>query len=104
MGRAETVHGFRSSFRDWAAEQTNHPREVCEHALAHRVPGAIETAYLRSDLLERRRVLMDEWAAWCLGDWCATKNGPPRAAPIPGPNADVTKPGAGPGIREITLD
>ena len=57
-------HGFRSSFRDWAAERTNHPREVVEAALAHAVGNQTEAAYARSDLLERRRQLMNEWAAY----------------------------------------
>ena len=55
-------HGFRSSFRDWAAEETNHPREVIEAALAHVVQNQVEAAYARSDLFERRRRLMDDWA------------------------------------------
>ena len=57
-------HGFRSSFRDWAAEETNHPREVVEAALAHVVGNQTEAAYARSDLFERRRRLMDEWAGY----------------------------------------
>ena len=57
-------HGFRSSFRDWAAEKTDHPREVIEAALAHVVGNQTEAAYARSDLFERRRLLMDEWAAY----------------------------------------
>ena len=57
-------HGFRSSFRDWAAERTNHPREVLEVALAHVVGNQTEAAYARSDLFERRRRLMEEWAAY----------------------------------------
>ena len=57
-------HGFRSSFRDWAAEKTDHPREVIEAALAHVVGNRTEAAYARSDLFERRRLLMDEWAAY----------------------------------------
>ena len=60
-------HGFRSSFRDWAAEETNHPREVVEAALAHVVGNRTEAAYARSDLFERRRRLMDEWAAYLGG-------------------------------------
>ena len=56
-------HCFRSSFRDWAAEKTNHPREVIEAALAHVVRNKVEAAYARSDPFERRRVLMDDWAA-----------------------------------------
>lgn len=60
-----TVHGFRSSFRDWAAEWANAPREVAELVLAHSVGTAVETAYRRGDLLERRRRLMAEWEAYC---------------------------------------
>ena len=59
---AAVPHDFRSSFRDWAAEGTDHPREVAEAALAHRVRSQIEAAYRRSDLFERRRLLMDDWA------------------------------------------
>lgn len=59
-----TVHGFRSSFRDWAAEQTDYPRELPEMALAHAVGSEVERAYLRTDGLERRRALMDDWAAY----------------------------------------
>ena len=61
---AAVPHGFRSSFRDWAAEETDHPREVAEAALAHKVRNQIEAAYRRSDLFERRRRLMDDWAAY----------------------------------------
>ncbi len=61
---AAVPHGFRSSFRDWAAEQTDHPREVIEAALAHVVRNRVEAAYARSDLFERRRVLMDDWARY----------------------------------------
>ena len=60
-------HGFRSSFRDWAAEKTDHPREVIEAALAHVVQNKVEAAYARSDLFERRRQLMDDWAAYLAG-------------------------------------
>ena len=60
--------GFRSTFRDWAAEETNHPREVVEAALAHTVQNKVEAAYARSDLFERRRRLMDEWAAYVDGE------------------------------------
>ena len=62
-----TVHGFRATFRNWAAEQTIYPREVCEHALAHELPDKVEAAYLRSDLLDKRRALMSDWADFCLG-------------------------------------
>lgn len=60
-----TVHGFRSTFRDWAAERTNFPREVAEMALAHRVGDATERAYQRSDLFDKRRQLMDAWGRFC---------------------------------------
>ncbi len=60
---AAVPHGFRSTFRDWAAEETDHPREVIEAALAHMVHNQVEAAYARSDLFERRRRLMEEWAA-----------------------------------------
>ena len=60
-------HGFRSTFRDWAAEETNHPREVVEAALAHVVQNKVEAAYARSDLFERRRRLMDDWSAYVAG-------------------------------------
>jgi integrase len=60
-----TPHGFRSSFRDWAAERTAYAREVCEQALAHRVGDSTERAYLRSDLFQQRARLMSEWAAFC---------------------------------------
>jgi len=66
MERKVTVHGFRSSFRIWAAEKTNYPREVSELALAHCVGSSVETAYMRSDLFERRRNLMRDWANWCM--------------------------------------
>ena len=65
---AAVPHGFRSTFRDWAAEETNHPREVVEAALAHMVQNKVEAAYARSDLFERRRRLMDEWAAYVDGE------------------------------------
>ena len=65
---AAVPHGFRSSFRDWAAEKTNHPREVIEAALAHVVQNKVEAAYARSDLFERRRLLMDDWAAYLDGE------------------------------------
>ena len=60
---AAVPHGFRSSFRGWAAEETDHPREVIEAALAHVVQNRVEAAYARSDLFERRRRLMDDWSA-----------------------------------------
>lgn len=65
MGRGElTMHGFRSTFRDWAAESTHYPREVCEMALAHTVATGAEAAYWRGDVFEKRRALMADWAAY----------------------------------------
>src|SRR5262249_34511444 len=61
-GGAATTHGFRATFRDWAAEQTAFAREVAELALAHRVGDDTEQAYLRGDLLKKRRQLMEVWA------------------------------------------
>jgi integrase len=68
MDRKEiTVHGFRSTFRDWCAESVGNsfPREVCEHALAHSLPDKVEAAYRRGDLIEKRKVLMQVWADYC---------------------------------------
>jgi integrase len=65
MGRHETAHGFRSSFRDWAAEQTSYPNHVVEQALAHAIGSGVEAAYRRSDLFEKRRRLMADWAKFC---------------------------------------
>lgn len=62
-----TQHGFRSTFRDWAGETTNYPREVCEHALAHRLADGVEAAYQRGDLLKKRSQLMNDWARYCRG-------------------------------------
>ena len=64
LGIAAVPHGFRSSFRDWAAECSDAPREVCELALAHVNTDRVEAAYRRTDLFERRRELMDQWAAF----------------------------------------
>ena len=64
-GADVTVHGLRSTFRDWAAEQTNVQREVAEVALAHAIPNAVEAAYRRGDLFDKRRKLMGAWAAYC---------------------------------------
>ena len=66
MGRSDlTVHGFRSTFRDWAAESTAYPRDVCEMALAHAIENKSEAAYRRGDLLEKRTRLMGEWGEFC---------------------------------------
>jgi integrase len=66
MGRDDlTVHGFRSTFRDWAAERTNFAAEVVEMALAHSIDSKTEAAYRRGDLFEKRRRLMDAWTEFC---------------------------------------
>ncbi|RFD19501.1 DUF4102 domain-containing protein [Komagataeibacter melaceti] len=65
-GEPIVPHGFRSTFRDWAAEATNYPREIAEAALAHEKDNKVEAAYARSDLLERRRPMMQEWGDWCV--------------------------------------
>jgi integrase len=67
MGESVTVHGFRSSFRDWAGNETHFPRELAEHALAHIIGDKAEQAYRRSDALARRRELMEAWATHCEG-------------------------------------
>jgi integrase len=64
-GDGATVHGMRSAFRDWASERTSYPPAVAEQALAHATGGKTERAYARSDLFEKRRRLMADWAAWC---------------------------------------
>jgi hypothetical protein len=70
------VHGFRSSFRDWAGETTNFPNHVAEMALAHAVGNAVEAAYRRGDLLAKRRALAEAWSRFC----CAP---PPAGAVLP---------------------
>jgi integrase len=65
MGQDVTVHGFRSTFRDWAAERTNYPNHVVEMALAHVVGNKVEAAYRRGDLFTKRQALMAAWAAYC---------------------------------------
>jgi integrase len=66
MNRGDvTAHGFRSTFRDWAAEYTNISRDVVEMALAHVIEDKTEAAYRRGDLFDKRRQLMDEWARFC---------------------------------------
>jgi integrase len=64
-GKGPTVHGFRSSFRDWCSERTSYPPAVAEQALAHAVGSKVERAYSRSDLFQKRVRLMNEWATWC---------------------------------------
>ena len=66
MGRGDlTAHGFRSTFRDWAAERTAYPNHVVEMALAHAISNGVEAAYRRGDLFDKRRKLMEAWAAYC---------------------------------------
>jgi integrase len=62
-----TAHGFRSSFRDWAAEATSFPRELAEMALAHTIENKVEAAYRRGDMLQRRREMMEKWSAFLMG-------------------------------------
>lgn len=85
MGRMETVHGFRSTFRDWAADETDFPRELAEAALAHTVGNKVENAYRRGDFLEKRRALMDEWAKYCSSGGSHTG----RVVQFPKPSAQV---------------
>jgi integrase len=68
-----TVHGFRSAFRDWVAEQTDYPGEVAEAALAHAVSNKVEAAYRRTDCLDKRRLLMRDWGAFVCGREAAGK-------------------------------
>lgn len=63
--KVATPHGFRSTFRDWAAEQTDPPREVAEMALAHSIESKVEAHYRRGNLLQKRRALMEDWASFC---------------------------------------
>ena len=70
-----TVHGMRSTFRDWCAEATNYPREICEQALAHQTGSAVEQAYMRSDLLSKRRHLMDAWGSFATTPYLEHKAG-----------------------------
>lgn len=81
MGRTDlTVHGFRSTFRDWAAESTAYPRDVCEMALAHAIEDKSEAAYRRGDLLEKRTLLMADWGAWC-DAYVASSQATPASTP-----------------------
>jgi integrase len=76
FGVNATVHGFRSTFRDWAGEATHYPRDVCEMALAHAIDNKAEAAYRRGDMLAKRRALMQDWADYATG----TKSEPQPAA------------------------
>jgi len=68
MGKDVTAHGFRSTFRDWVAEQTTWPADLAEAALAHVISDKTVAAYQRGTMLEKRRDLMNAWAAYCRGD------------------------------------
>ena len=76
-----TAHGFRSTFRVWAAEQTYYPRDMLEFALAHKIADAVEAAYNRTDMLERRRQLMIDWANFCEGVEAPVRNELPEGHP-----------------------
>ena len=90
LGRKATVHGFRSSFRTWASERTEADHAVMELCLSHAVGSAVERAYARSDLIEKRRVLMEQWGELCAPPWatptqrspgaCRGRDGPPSGA------------------------
>jgi integrase len=83
MGRGDlTVHGFRSTFRDWAAECTSFPRDVAEMALAHAIGDKVEAAYRRGDLFEQRGRLMAAWEIACAGPDQGAKVVPIRAAQV----------------------
>ena len=80
MGIAKvTVHGFRSSFTDWAAECTDFPKEVADKALAHKVPNAVEAAYRRTVFFDKRRTLMNEWATFVLSEVASPHDNPVRS-------------------------
>jgi Arm DNA-binding domain len=82
MKRADlTVHGFRSTFRDWAGEATSHTREVIEAALAHRLKDKAEAAYARGDLFQKRRKLMEDWATFLSCDGSSVGPEPAEAPP-----------------------
>lgn len=76
MGFSEdlTVHGFRSTFKNWCSEQTAYPNEMSEMALAHTVPDKVEAAYRRGDMREKRRRLMADWAEYCASPRAAKKD------------------------------
>jgi integrase len=66
MGRGDlTAHGFRATFKTWASERTSFQNEIIETALAHAIGGKVEQAYMRGDMFEKRRRLMQQWAAFC---------------------------------------
>lgn len=87
-----TVHGFRSAFRDWAAECTSYSHEVAEMALAHTISNAVERAYRRGDLFEKRRRLMDDWASYCRTGDEARGEVTPTSSATEGLNRDIPGP------------
>ena len=74
IGASVTVHGFRSTFKDWASEQTAYCNEVSEMALAHKISDAVEAAYRRGDLFEKRRRLMADWEDFCMSSGISRDN------------------------------
>jgi integrase len=78
-GDAVVPHGFRSSFRDWAAEVTHYPHEMAELALAHAVGSKVEAAYRRGDMFDKRKQMTADWAAWCGGSVKVTEDSTPKA-------------------------
>lgn len=78
-----TVHGFRSTFRDWAGETTHYPREVCEAALAHGIKDKAEAAYARGDLFAKRAALMQDWDKYCANKQAATTSTPTGPDRVP---------------------
>jgi integrase len=77
MGRTETAHGFRSTFRDWCGDRTNYPRDLAEMALAHALKSKSEAAYRRLKAVEKRRPMMEAWAKWC-----STEHKPGEVVPL----------------------
>ena len=76
MGRADlTAHGFRATFKTWASERTSFQNEIIEASLAHVTGGKVEQAYMRGDLFEKRRRLMQQWATYCTADPTAEQRG-----------------------------
>jgi integrase len=84
MGRSETVHGFRSAFSDWAHEQTAHSNHAIELSLAHSIGTEVEKAYRRGDLIEKRRQLMEQWAAYCTSPPAAAQEAGAKVVAISG--------------------
>lgn len=103
-----TVHGFRSSFRDWAGEETNFERETVEMALAHTISNKAERAYRRGRALAKRRALMEAWASYCLDGASPTALVPANAAPVPPPRMQPSgkslHPSRARGLIEPTVD